>query len=145
MPPLFTVRESVAGQALTSGLMLDDPIVRKVIHGHQRGGIVVDPVSGACVGILDWRTVLKSFKDQTEVGVCSPGWDDPLRSYQEGHSVADAMQPMTQPRSHEFGGSRMGGISYYTGHYRQCIACGCNQMSTRYSYDSVPPICFGPR
>jgi CBS domain-containing protein len=46
--------------------MLDDPVARKVIHGYQSGGIVVHPVAGACVGIINERDVQRSF----EVGRC---------------------------------------------------------------------------
>ena len=65
-PPKLTVRTPVVGRALTSGLMLDDPVARKVIHGYQSGGIVVHPVAGACVGIINERDVQRSF----EVGRC---------------------------------------------------------------------------
>jgi hypothetical protein len=117
--------------------MLDDPIVGKVLHGEQAGAIVVDPETGACVGIIDWRIVRTAF----------PYTTFPDNTFL-GHLVAEAMQPMREPRAHEFK-SKAGGISYVTGRYQECIACRCVKEIRGYKFNgnvpqSVHPICFGP-
>jgi hypothetical protein len=102
------------------------------------GAIVVDPVTGACVGIIDAAYVMRRVKKETGVERSNPGWYDAWASFHEGHSVADVMQPMTQPRSHEFGEIKK--TKGVRGAYRECSACGCGQKETKFGFEFVSPI-----
>ena len=125
--------EGTSGQALPPGLLLDDPIVLQFLK-RQFGGPVVDPATGACVGVITHSDVRKLL---TVYG-CEG------REYAAGCEVSEAMRPVGEARAHKFAVLTKGGMLPHTQrHFERCSACGltspCKVGRCRLSTPQVDP------